>query len=40
MGALIDPVSCVSYVSWGYWVNVAETHETVHCESGMRYQIR
>jgi len=34
----MDPVSCVSYVSWGYSVNVAETHETVHRESGMRYQ--
>ena len=33
---LIDPVSCVS--SW-YWVNAGETDETVHKESGMRYQL-
>jgi hypothetical protein len=30
IGALIGPVSCVSYVSWQYSVNAAETHETVH----------
>ncbi len=34
---LIDPVSCVSCVSWWYSVNAAETHETIHTESGMRY---
>jgi hypothetical protein len=37
---LTDPVSCVSCVSWRYPVNAAETHETVHPESGMRYQSR
>ena len=31
------PVSCVSCVSWMYCVNAAETHETFHQESGMRY---
>ncbi len=36
---LIDPVSCVSCVSWMYSVNAAETHETFHQESGMRYQL-
>ena len=35
---LMNPVSCVSYVSWMYWVNAADTHETFHWESGMRYQ--
>jgi len=34
---LIDPASCVSFVSWWYWVYAAETHETVHWASGMRY---
>jgi hypothetical protein len=34
---LIDPVSCVSCVSSWYWVNAAETHETVQWASGMRY---
>jgi len=28
-GALMDPVSCVSYVSWVYSVNAAKTHEAV-----------
>jgi hypothetical protein len=37
MGALIPPVSYVSCVSWMHWVNAAETHESVHRESGMRY---
>lgn len=36
---LIPPVSCVSCVSSWYSVNAAETHETIHWESGMRYQI-
>jgi hypothetical protein len=40
IGALMDPVSCVSCVSWMYCVNAAETHETFHQESGMRYQTR
>jgi hypothetical protein len=35
---LIGPVSCVSCVSWGSFLNSAETHETLHSESGMRYQ--
>jgi hypothetical protein len=35
----MDPVSCVSCVSWMHWVNAAETHETLHQESGMRYQV-
>ena len=39
MGALIDPVSCVSCVSSWYSLNAVETHETVHWESGMRYQV-
>jgi hypothetical protein len=37
----LDPYrscSCVSCVSSLYSVDVAETHETVHLESGMRYQ--
>jgi hypothetical protein len=34
----MDPVSCVSYVSWWYCVYAAETHETIHWKSGMRYQ--
>jgi hypothetical protein len=34
----MDPVSCVSCVSWMDSVNAAETHETFHQESGMRYQ--
>lgn len=34
----MDPVSCVSCVSWMHWVYAAETHETFHQESGMRYQ--
>ena len=33
----MNPVSCVSYVSWMHRVNAAETHETFHWESGMRY---
>jgi len=33
-------VSCVSCVSWSHWVNAAETHETIHWESGMRYHSR
>jgi hypothetical protein len=37
---LIDPVSCISCVSWRYSVYEAETHETFHWESGMRYQSR
>jgi hypothetical protein len=39
IGALMDPVSCVSCASWVYSVNAGETHETIHQESGMRYQI-
>ncbi len=35
--SLMDPVSCVSCVSWMYSVYAAETHETFHWESGMRY---
>jgi hypothetical protein len=35
----MDPVSCVSYVSWVYCVYAAETHETFRQESGMRYQV-
>jgi len=35
----MDPVSCVSCVSWVYSVYAAETHETFHRESGMRYQV-
>ena len=31
--------SCVSCVSSWYWVNAAETHETFHRESGMRYHL-
>ena len=38
--SLIDPVSCVSCVSWMRWLYAAETHETFHRESGMRYQTR
>jgi hypothetical protein len=34
---LIGPASCVSCVSWWYWTYAAETHETVHWESGMPY---
>ena len=34
----MDPVSCVSCVSWMHCVYAAETHETFHQESGMRYQ--
>lgn len=34
------PVSCVSCVSWSHQLNAAETYETAHVESGMRYQIR
>ena len=34
----MDPVSCVSCVSWMHSVYAAETHETFHQESGMRYQ--
>ena len=34
----VSCVCCVSCVSW-YWVDVAETHETFHSESGMRYQV-
>jgi len=37
IGALVDPVSYVSSVSWVARVNAAETHETFHYESGMRY---
>jgi hypothetical protein len=36
---LIGPVSCVSCVSSWYWANAAETHETIHRESGMRCQL-
>ena len=36
----MDPVSCVSCVSRMYSVYAAETHETFHRESGMRYQSR
>ena len=36
---LIDPVSCVSCVSWLHWVYAAETRETFHQESDMRYQV-
>jgi hypothetical protein len=36
---LIGRASCVSCVSCSYSVNPVETHETVHLESGMRYQI-
>jgi len=36
----MNPVSYVSCVSWMHWVNAAETHETFHRKSGMRYQIR
>lgn len=36
---LIETVSCFSCVSSWYSVNAAETHETVHWESDMRYQI-
>jgi hypothetical protein len=36
----MDPVSCVSCVSWRYPVNAAETHETFPSESGMRYQLQ
>jgi len=39
-GALIGRVSCVSCVSWMYCVTSDETYETVHWESGMRYQPR
>jgi hypothetical protein len=35
MGA-VSYVSCVSCV---YWMNAVETHETIHSESGMRYQV-
>ena len=34
----MGPLSCVSCVSWMYWLNAAETHESFHQESGMRYQ--
>jgi hypothetical protein len=37
IGALMTPVSRVSCVSSCYWVNAAETYETFHWESGMRY---
>lgn len=37
---LIGPASCVSCNSWCYPVNTAETHQTVHADSGMRYQSR
>jgi hypothetical protein len=36
---LMDPVSFVSCVSSWYWVSAAETHQTFHRESGMRYQV-
>jgi hypothetical protein len=36
---LIGPVSCVSCVSSWSWVNAVEKHETIHRESGMRYQL-
>lgn len=32
------PVSCVSCASWRCLVNAADHHETIHLESGMRYQ--
>ena len=35
----MDPVSCVSYVSWMHWVDAVEMHETFDWESGMRYQV-
>jgi hypothetical protein len=35
----ITPVSCVSCVSWGSFLNSAETHEMLHRESGMRYHL-
>lgn len=35
----MDPVSCVSCVSWMHRVYAAETHETFHRESGMRYHL-
>src|SRR5215203_1575558 len=35
----MDPVSCVSSVSWTHSVNAAETHVTVHWKSGMRYHV-
>jgi hypothetical protein len=38
--SLITPVSCVSCVSWWSFLNAAETHETFHWASGMRYQFR
>ena len=34
---LMDPVSCVSCVSPWCCGNAAETHETIHWKSGMRY---
>ena len=34
---LMGPVSFVSCVSWKHSVNAAETHETFHWDSGMRY---
>ena len=36
---LMDPVSCVSCVSWMHWLYAFGTHETLHQESGMRYQV-
>jgi hypothetical protein len=36
----MDPVPCVSCVSFWHWMNAAENHETVHWESGMRYQVK
>ena len=32
IGALMDPVSCGSCVSWMYSVIAAETHETIHTD--------
>jgi hypothetical protein len=34
----MDLVSCVSCVSWEAFLYSAETYETLHRESGMRYQ--
>jgi hypothetical protein len=36
----MDLVSCVSSVSSWNSVNAAETHETFHQESGMRYHVK
>ena len=36
----MDPVSYVSCVSCVYWMYAAEPHETIHWESGMRYQLQ